>query len=144
MIVLDANIVIRAVLGQRVRNLLIEYSGRVHFLVPDYVMREADASLPIILARRGISYSDAQELIEVRNGLDLLIERIPDEAYSSLKDAALARLSRRDPKDWPVLAAALAWNCPIWTEDADFFGSGVATWTTDRIEIYLKSLAYTE
>ena len=23
-----------------------------------------------------------------------------------------------------------------WTEDTDFFGAGVATWTTDRIEVY--------
>jgi hypothetical protein len=27
---------------------------------------------------------------------------------------------------------------PIWTEDQDFFGSGVATWTSGRIEVYLR------
>ncbi|HZC23037.1 MAG TPA: PIN domain-containing protein [Candidatus Binatia bacterium] len=27
---------------------------------------------------------------------------------------------------------------PIWTEDADFFGAGVATWTTDRVELLLR------
>jgi len=27
-------------------------------------------------------------------------------------------------------------SCPVWTEDADFFGTGVATWTTDRIALY--------
>ncbi|MCC6367466.1 MAG: nucleotide-binding protein, partial [Bryobacterales bacterium] len=42
-----------------------------------------------------------------------------------------------DEDDWPVLAAALALCCPIWTEDTDFFGCGVATWTTDRVELYL-------
>jgi len=25
----------------------------------------------------------------------------------------------------------------VWTEDADFFGTGVATWTSDRVELYL-------
>jgi hypothetical protein len=25
-----------------------------------------------------------------------------------------------------------------WTEDQDFFGSGIATWTTDRVELYLR------
>jgi hypothetical protein len=25
----------------------------------------------------------------------------------------------------------------VWTEDADFFGTGIATWTTDRVELYL-------
>lgn len=27
-------------------------------------------------------------------------------------------------------------GCPVWTEDADFFGTGDATWTTDRIALY--------
>jgi hypothetical protein len=25
----------------------------------------------------------------------------------------------------------------VWTEDSDFFGAGVATWTSDRVELYL-------
>jgi PIN domain len=27
---------------------------------------------------------------------------------------------------------------PVWTEDQDFFGTGLATWTTDRVELYLR------
>ncbi|MBI4874020.1 MAG: hypothetical protein HY822_05230, partial [Acidobacteria bacterium] len=26
---------------------------------------------------------------------------------------------------------------PIWTEDTDFFGCGVATWTSSRVEMFL-------
>ena len=33
---------------------------------------------------------------------------------------------------WP----ALLLSCPIWTEDRDFFGTGVATWTTGLVELY--------
>jgi hypothetical protein len=29
----------------------------------------------------------------------------------------------------------------VWTEDTDFFGIGVAVWTTNRIEIFLKGQA---
>jgi hypothetical protein len=36
--------------------------------------------------------------------------------------------------DWPVLATALALDCPIWTQDADFFGVAVATGSTQHIE----------
>jgi predicted nucleic acid-binding protein len=50
---------------------------------------------------------------------------------------ASKRLARRDEDDWPILAAALALRCPIWTEDTGFFGCGVATWTTDRVELFL-------
>jgi len=41
-------------------------------------------------------------------------------------------------KIWPILPAALAVGCPIWTEDTDFFGCGVATWTSNRIKLYLR------
>jgi len=78
MIVLDANILIRAVLGRRVRELLD-------------------------------TWAEARERIE-----------------------------DRDENDWPVLATALALACAICTEDADFFGAGIAVWTTNRIEIFFK------
>lgn len=42
--------------------------------------------------------------------------------------------------DWPVVATALTFNCPIWTEDQDFFGVGLPTWTTDRIHIFFMNL----
>ena len=47
-------------------------------------------------------------------------------------------------EDWPVLACALALECPIWTEDRDFFGTGVATWTSDRVELFLRATPATE
>lgn len=57
--------------------------------------------------------------------------------YEAHEEQARARISRRDANDWPVVATALLLDAPIWTEDDDFFGSGIATWTTDRIELYL-------
>ena len=54
-----------------------------------------------------------------------------------MEPLARQRLFRRDEDDWPILAAALALDCPIWTEDTDFFGCGVAIWTTDRVELHL-------
>ena len=63
------------------------------------------------------------------------------EIYGRFETAARQRLQKRDEDDWPVLATALALECPIWTEDADFFGAGVATWTTNRVELLLQRLA---
>jgi len=37
-------------------------------------------------------------------------------------------------------AVALLLGLPIWTEDQDFFGSGIATWTTDRVELFLREV----
>ncbi len=59
------------------------------------------------------------------------------EVYGGLQQQALRRIEMRDADDWPVLACAMMLGCPVWTEDADFFGTGVATWTTDRIALFL-------
>ena len=46
MLVLDANILIRAVLGNRVRTLLTTYAGVVDFFTPDVCMADAQKYLP--------------------------------------------------------------------------------------------------
>jgi len=40
-IVLDANILIRAVLGQKVRNLIIDHAATVQFFAPDVAYADA-------------------------------------------------------------------------------------------------------
>jgi len=65
------------------------------------------------------------------------VQPIEPALYQSFEAVARARIAPRDLHDWPVVALALALNLPIWTEDQDFFGSGIVTWTTDRVEIYL-------
>ena len=61
---------------------------------------------------------------------------MPANSYEPLRVPALARIGQRDQHDWQVLACALLLNCPIWTEDRDFFGTGVATWTTALVELF--------
>lgn len=48
-------------------------------------------------------------------------------------------MQTRDINDWSIVATALLLDCPIWTEDSDFFGSGIATWTTDRVYLYFEN-----
>ena len=70
-----------------------------------------------------------------------IVQTVEAETYGAFEAIARARIDQRDIEDWPVLASALALGCPIWTEDTDFFGCGVATWTTDRVELYLAAVA---
>jgi predicted nucleic acid-binding protein len=78
---------------------------------------------------------------DVLRSLRPFVGTVPQEAYASQADEARRRLRRRDESDWPYLALALTVDCPIWTEDQDFFGCGVATRTTDRVEFYLSPYA---
>jgi predicted nucleic acid-binding protein len=52
--------------------------------------------------------------------------------YSEQERETRARIAKVDPDDRQVIACALSLNCPIWTEDRDFFCIGLPTWTTDR------------
>jgi hypothetical protein len=54
MIVVDANILIRAVLGRRVRQLVETYAARgVRFLAPEIAFEDARKHLPSLLRKRG-------------------------------------------------------------------------------------------
>jgi predicted nucleic acid-binding protein len=133
-IVLDANILIRAVLGHRVRQLITDHLADVSFFAPDGAYAEAREHLPALLEKRFVSGAAALATLDA---LEAVVRPIAAELYQPLKQQALARISERDPEDWPALACALMLGCPVWTEDADFFGSGVATWTTSRVKLYL-------
>lgn len=138
-LVLDANILLRAVLGQRVPALLRTYANRVHFLAPEHAYEEVATHLPQVLRRRGLVEEAILLQREILERLPILVAPVPRDVYDDFERDARKRLSGRDERDWPVLALALRLACPIWTEDADFFGTGVPTWTTHRIELYLAS-----
>ncbi len=134
---LDANILIRAIFGKKVLSLLRRYEENVELYAPDYCIQEALAKIPEIAAKRKEipEFAELNLLLFVKTVV-LVVDR---SFYSEFEEQARSRISRRDPNDWPVVATALMLNAPIWTEDRDFFGCGIATWTSDRIEIYLRN-----
>lgn len=133
-IVLDANILIRAVLGVRVRELILDNAATTAFFAPDVAYADARKYLPALLEKRGITSAAAMTVLDT---LEAIVRPLGFDVYAGLQRQALQRIAKRDADDWPVLASAMTIGCPVWTEDADFFGAGVATWTTDRVELYL-------
>ena len=108
----------------------------MEFYTPDYCVQEALAKIPEIAAKRRETPELAELfLLLLVKSVVLVVER---SFYEEFKDRARLRLARRDPNDWPVVATALLLNSPIWTEDKDFFGIGIATWTSNRVELYLR------
>jgi predicted nucleic acid-binding protein len=101
----------------------------------DFAILEAREHLPTILSKRGAP-EDAG--FAVLDSVIKIVHIAGSESYEAFERSAKRLLARRDIDDWPILATALALKCPIWTEDADFFGAGVATWTTDRVEFFLE------
>jgi predicted nucleic acid-binding protein len=67
-----------------------------------------------------------------------LVRVVEHGFYADFEQQAKRRIGSRDTDDWPVLALALTLGADIWTEDTDFFGSGLAIWTTETVEICLN------
>lgn len=137
-LVLDANILIRAIFGKKAYGLLGKYEDNVEFYTPDYCVQEALAKIPEIAAKR----KEIPELAElflvlVIRSVVLVVDR---SLYEEFEERARARISSRDADDWPIVATALLIDAPIWTEDQDFFGSGIATWTSNNVELYLRDI----
>jgi predicted nucleic acid-binding protein len=134
-LVVDANILVRAVLGTRVRKLLEAYCEEVSFFVPEAAYAEAEEHLPGLVIKRG---GDPEKAMTLLRALRNLVELVGRDVYGGFEAEAQERLGQRDLEDWPILASALALRCSIWTEDTDFFGCGVATWTSSRVHVFLR------
>ena len=134
-IVIDANILIRAVLGKKVRDTIQTFAPTTQFFTPDLCYDDAVKYLPILFAKRNLPSEDA---LDVLANLTCLIQIVDNSLYSLYEAEAKQRIAVRDINDWSIVAVSLMLDCPIWTEDRDFFGTGVATWTSDRIHLYLS------
>jgi predicted nucleic acid-binding protein len=135
-LVLDANILLRAVFGARVRDLLEGYEDIVSFYSPEVCFEEAAKHLPAIADRKRLQLSTSLLALEKLQNIVQVVDR---RFYWKHEEAAHERIALRDANDWPVVATCLLLDCPVWTEDQDFFGCGVSTWTTNNVEIYLRA-----
>ncbi len=134
-LVLDANILLRGVFGVRVRSLLETYEDSVSFYAPDICFSDARKYIPAISEKRRI---DPGPGILVLDHLSRLVEVVDRGLYEEHETSARERMISRDEQDWPIVATALFLKSPVWTEDRDFFGSGVSTWKSETIELYLR------
>ena len=114
---------------------------RIELFLPERMAGEVSIELPRRISafakHRNLPAAVGEELVAaclaaVAANLSVLDAAI----YSALEDEARSR-SLRDPDDWPVVACALALSAEIWTNDNDFLGTGIATWTTASLQGWL-------
>ena len=132
-LVLDANILIRACLGQRVLAVMLEATESCELFVPPSCIVEAQKHLPKIAIVRALS---RMEFMTQLDSVLTLLNPVENSLIEPERRLATRRL--RDADDWPVLAASFALKAPIWTEDQDFFGTGAATLTTRNVASWLS------
>jgi predicted nucleic acid-binding protein len=133
-LVLDANILMRAVSGRRVRTIIARYADSVELIASGSAFDEAAQRRPEVIRSRSM---ESRPTLSSFAFLATLVGTIAFETYRPFEVIARHRLARRDEDDWPVLAATLALRRLIRTEDLDVFGC-VAT-STDRVQLYPSS-----
>ncbi len=83
------------------------------------------------------SGTDDEQFAKLLSMLEALITSLPESKYSEFEQEA-ARLAPQ-PKDAPYFAAAIACNCPIWSDDKAFKKQGkVKVATTSELAEELK------
>ena len=65
-LVIDANILVRAVLGKRVRGVIEAYAEDVSFFVPEVAFAEAEEHLPALVIKRGNDPGQALAFLQTR------------------------------------------------------------------------------
>jgi predicted nucleic acid-binding protein len=63
-IVLDANILIRAVLGKKARETIEKFALTTQFFAPDQCYEDAVKYLPILFAKRNLPSEDALDVLD--------------------------------------------------------------------------------
>lgn len=92
----DANTLIRAVLGQKVRNTLEQFANSAQFFTPDVCFENAKKYLPALFEKRNLS---AGEALEVLKKLTCLIDAVDANLYGIYEIEAKQRIAVRDTND---------------------------------------------
>jgi len=138
-LVVDTSVLVGELLRARGRDRLGD--ERLDLFLPERMWGEARRELPrrirAFARRRDLEDRVAAELTaSCLEAVAANVAVIDEAVYSALEGEARAR-SLRDPDDWPVVACALVLSAGIWTNDNDFLGTGVPTWTTDSLPAWL-------
>lgn len=139
-LVVDANVLVGELL--RARGLPLFQDTRLELAITERAEDEARHEISRRLsALTHLGRIDAAQRDRSLALLDRLlivtVVPVPSVLYRRRERMARRRIPR-DPDDWPTVALALTLGAAIWTQDADFLGCGVPTWTTETLVAHLE------
>lgn len=137
----DANILVAELTRERGRALIT--GADLELFIAEQPWQESQHELAkryrAIAERTGASFESADEQYTVSIRLaEANVQVMEESFYATFEKEAKQRIPR-DPDDWHTVALALTLSADIWTQDKDFLGCGVATWTTDTLLARLGS-----
>lgn len=128
-LVVDANVLVRMVVGERAHRDARQAIGRGVELIT--TVRQLDEAAGVLA---GVFKLQPDDLIDQLLQVVDLMAVTDVEGYMRLQTEAERRLHWKAKDDWHVLATALAFDAGVWSDDRDFFGTGVPVWSSLNIE----------
>jgi predicted nucleic acid-binding protein len=119
----DANVLLSAVLGGRARAVLDHPT--VEEVLTETTLAELQEYEPVLSKKKRLSADLV--LLAVAT---LPVTVVDSSVYARSVSEARRRIGRRDPDDIDILALALHFGLPIWSNDNDFEIAGVEWYTT--------------
>ena len=128
----DANVLLSAVLGGRARAVLDHPT--VEEVLTETTLAELQEYEPVLSKKKRLSADLV--LLAVAT---LPVTVVDSSVYARSVSEARRRIGRRDPDDIDILALALHFGLPIWSNDNDFEIAGVEWYTTADLLAKLHS-----
>jgi len=130
----DANVLLSAVIGGRAR-LVFRHSGVQEILTTAHTFSEVEEYAPILAEKRGLP---ADVVILAVAALPITI--VERARYAKKLPEALRRIGSRDPEDAELLALALQFRIPVWSNDKDFRSAHVDHFNTGDLLRHLEAI----
>jgi predicted nucleic acid-binding protein len=129
----DANVLLSALIGGQAARVL-RHPKIEEILTTETTLAEVREYAGLLARRRRLAVD-----MVLLAAATLPVTTVPRSAYLSSLPEARKRIGRRDPDDVELLALALHFKIPVWSNDNDFENTGVAWHTTASLLAALES-----
>lgn len=139
-LVVDANILVAELIRKRGRELIIHPELELYMaqMAWEETCHELGKRIEKMAGKGVFTQEVGQNLLSDAISLaETKVTIVPHEIYASWENIARLRIPR-DPNDWFTVALALVLPAGIWTNDGDFLGCGLPTWTTETLMSHLS------
>lgn len=139
-LVVDANILVAELIRKRGRKLIIHPELELYMaqMAWEETCHELGKRIEKMVRRGVFTQEVGQNLLSDATSLaETKVCIVPHEIYASSETIVRLRIPR-DPNDWFTVALALVLPAGIWTNDGDFLGCGLPTWTTETLMSHLS------
>jgi len=113
LVIVDANEVFSLLIKGTTKSEAILFSNTIELIAPEFLLDEFSKNKEEILTK---SHRSRDEFFRLLSIFERRIELVPKEEFENFIPRVL-KLFPKHTKDFPYLALALKFNCPLWSEE---------------------------